>query len=78
VANEDDGEPVAFGKDDARNLHTGDVVGDDPLEPFLFSKFSKAVLNFLIDPVWSERVSQAALGNHPLERANHRSLISIT
>jgi uncharacterized membrane protein YvlD (DUF360 family) len=34
VAYEDDGEPVAFGKNGARNLHTGDVVGDDPLEPF--------------------------------------------
>ena len=34
VAYEDDGEPVAFGKNGARNLHTGDVIGDDPLEPF--------------------------------------------
>jgi len=46
VAYEDDGEPVAFGKDGARNPHTGDVVGDDPLEPSLFSKVSTAVLNF--------------------------------
>jgi hypothetical protein len=34
VAYEDDGEPVAFGKNGARNLHTGDVVGEDPLLPF--------------------------------------------
>jgi len=34
VAYEDDGEPVAFGKGGARNLHTGEVVGNDPLEPF--------------------------------------------
>lgn len=34
VAYEDDGEPVAFGKNGARNLHTGDVIGDDPLAPF--------------------------------------------
>ncbi len=34
VAYEDSGEPVAFGKNGARNLHTGDVVGDDPLAPF--------------------------------------------
>jgi hypothetical protein len=34
VAYEDDGEPVAFGKNGARNLHTDDVVGEDPLEPF--------------------------------------------
>ena len=50
VAYEDDGEPVAFGKDGARNPHTGDVVGDDPLEPFLFSKVSAAVLNFFNRP----------------------------
>ena len=31
VAYEDDGTPVAFGKNGARNLHTGDVVGEDPL-----------------------------------------------
>lgn len=34
VAYEDDGEPVAFGKNGARNLHTGDVVGEDPLEVY--------------------------------------------
>jgi uncharacterized membrane protein YvlD (DUF360 family) len=32
VAYEDDGTPVAFGKNGARNLHTDDVVGEDPLE----------------------------------------------
>ena len=34
VAYEDDGQPVAFGKNGARNLHTGNVVGEDPLEPY--------------------------------------------
>jgi uncharacterized membrane protein YvlD (DUF360 family) len=34
VGYEDDGQPVAFGKNGARNLHTGDVVGEDPLLPF--------------------------------------------
>jgi hypothetical protein len=34
VAYEDDGRPVVFGKNGARNLHTGDVVGEDPLEPY--------------------------------------------
>ncbi len=34
VAYEDDWEPVAFGKNGARNLHTGDVIGEDPLEPY--------------------------------------------
>jgi uncharacterized membrane protein YvlD (DUF360 family) len=34
VTYEDDGTPVVFGKSGARNLHTGDVVGEDPLEPY--------------------------------------------
>jgi hypothetical protein len=34
VAYEDDFEPVAFGKNGALNLHSGDVVGEDPLEPY--------------------------------------------
>ena len=34
VGYEDDGQPAVFGKNGARNLHTGDVVGQDPLIPF--------------------------------------------
>jgi hypothetical protein len=34
VGYEDDGQPAVFGKNGARNLHTGDVVGEDPLIPF--------------------------------------------
>ena len=34
IAYEDDFTPVAFGKKGARNLHTGVVVGEDPLAPF--------------------------------------------
>jgi hypothetical protein len=34
IAYEDDFTPVAFGKKGARNLRTGVVVGEDPLEPF--------------------------------------------
>jgi uncharacterized membrane protein YvlD (DUF360 family) len=34
IAYEDDFNPVAFGKKGARNLVTGDVVGEDPLIPF--------------------------------------------
>jgi hypothetical protein len=34
VAYEDDGDPVVFGKKGARNLHTGDVTGEDPLAPY--------------------------------------------
>ena len=31
---DDDGVPVALGKDGTRNLHTGKVTGDDPLRPY--------------------------------------------
>lgn len=34
VGYDDEGTPVCFGKKGARNLHTGDVVGEDPLAPF--------------------------------------------
>jgi uncharacterized membrane protein YvlD (DUF360 family) len=34
VAYDDDSVPVAFGKGGARNLHTGDVTGEDPLTPY--------------------------------------------
>lgn len=34
VAYQDDGAPVVFGKQGARNLHTGDVTGEDPLAPY--------------------------------------------
>jgi hypothetical protein len=34
VGYDDDLDPVVFGKNGARNLHTGDIVGDDPLLPY--------------------------------------------
>ncbi len=34
VTYEDDGEPIVMGKKGVRNLHTGHIVGEDPLEPF--------------------------------------------
>lgn len=34
VAYEDDGTPAAFGKKGARNLHTGKIVGEDPLKMY--------------------------------------------
>jgi hypothetical protein len=34
VAYDDDGEPLVFGENGARNLYTGDVTGQDPLVPF--------------------------------------------
>ncbi len=34
VAYDDDEVPIVFGKNGARNLHTGDVTGEDPLIPY--------------------------------------------
>jgi uncharacterized membrane protein YvlD (DUF360 family) len=34
VAYGDDGDPVVFGKQGARDLHTGEVTGEDPLAPY--------------------------------------------
>lgn len=34
VAYDDDYDPVVFGVNGARNLHTGDVTGEDPLAPY--------------------------------------------
>jgi hypothetical protein len=34
VAYDDDEVPIVFGKNGARNLHTGDVTGEDPLVPY--------------------------------------------
>ncbi len=34
IAYEDDLDAVVFGKQGARNLHTGDVVGEDPMLPY--------------------------------------------
>jgi uncharacterized membrane protein YvlD (DUF360 family) len=34
VANDDNGVPIAYGKGGARNLHTGEVSGEDPLLPY--------------------------------------------
>jgi len=78
VAYEDDGEPVAFGKDGARNLHTGDVVGDDPLEPFGdvelrnwqvrrvadFSNAGDLVLNSTYYPDGTVAALEELIGNH--------------
>ena len=78
VAYEDDGEPVAFGKDGARNLHTGDVVGDDPLEPFGdvelrnwqvrrvadFSNAGDLILNSTFYPDGTVAALEELIGNH--------------
>ena len=78
VAYEDDGEPVAFGKDGARNLHTGDVVGGDPLEPFGdvdlrnwqvrrvadFSNAGDLILNSTFYPDGTVAALEELIGNH--------------
>ena len=78
VAYEDDGEPVAFGKNGARNLHTGDVVGDDPLEPFGdvelrawqvrriadFSNAGDIILNSTYFPDGTVAALEELIGNH--------------
>lgn len=43
VGLDDDNEPICFGKDGARNLHTGDILGDDPLGPFV-TRYASAEL----------------------------------
>ncbi|MCJ7658097.1 MAG: phage holin family protein, partial [Anaerolineales bacterium] len=50
VAYDDDGEPLVFGENGARNLYTGDITGQDPLDPFgdvdLRAKQLKRVADF--------------------------------
>ena len=78
VAYEDDGQPVAFGKNGARNLHTGDVVGDDPLIPFGdvelrswqvrriadFSNAGDLILNSTLYPDGTVAALEELIGNH--------------
>jgi len=78
VAYEDDGEPVAFCKDGARNLHTGDVVGVDPLEPFGdvelrswqvrriadFTNAGDLILNSTFYPDGTVAALEELIGNH--------------
>lgn len=78
VAYEDDGEPVAFSKNGARNLHTGDVIGDDPLAPFGdvelrswqvrriadFTNSGDLILNSAIYPDGSVAALEELIGSH--------------
>ncbi len=78
VAYEDDGQPVAFGKNGARNLHTGDVVGDDPLASFGdvelrswqvrriadFSNAGDLILNSTIYPDGTVAALEELIGSH--------------
>ncbi len=78
VAYEDDFEPVAFGKNGARNLHTGDVVGGDPLEPYGevdlrswqvrriadFSNAGDLILNSTLYPDGTVAALEELIGSH--------------
>jgi len=78
VAYEDDGTPVAFGKNGARNLHTGDVVGEDPLEIYGdvelrswqvrrvadFSNSGDLIINSTIYPDGTVAALEEMIGSH--------------
>jgi hypothetical protein len=78
VGYEDNGEPVAFGKNGARNLHTGTVVGDDPLAPFgdvelrswqvrrvaNFNNAGDLILNSTLYPDGTVAALEELIGNH--------------
>jgi hypothetical protein len=78
IAYDDDGEPIAFGKNGARNLSTGDVVGEDPLLPFGdvelrtrqlkriadFENAGDLTLNSTIYPDGSVAALEELIGNH--------------
>jgi hypothetical protein len=78
VAYEDDGQPVAFGKKGAHNLHTGDVVGEDPLAPFGdvelrswqvrriadFENAGDLILNSTLYPDGTVAALEELIGNH--------------
>ena len=78
VAYEDDLTPVVFGKGGARNLHTGTVVGRDPLAPFGdielrawqlrrladFSTAGDLILNSTLYPDGSVAAMEELVGNH--------------
>lgn len=78
IAYEDDLEPVVFGKNGARNLHTGDVVGEDPLLPFGdvnlrawqmrrladFENSGDLILNSTLYPDGTVAALEELIGNH--------------
>ena len=78
VAYEDNGQPVAFGKGGAHNLHTGDVVGEDPLAPFGdielrswqvrriadFTNAGDLILNSTLYPDGTVAALEELIGNH--------------
>jgi uncharacterized membrane protein YvlD (DUF360 family) len=78
VAYDDDLKPVLFGKSGARNLHTGDIVGDDPLLPYGnvdlrawqlarladFENAGDLILNSTLYPDGTVAALEELIGNH--------------
>ncbi len=78
IAYEDDFDAVVFGKGGARNLHTGDVVGEDPLLPYGdvelragqllrladFDNSGDLILNSTLFPDGSVAALEELIGNH--------------
>jgi hypothetical protein len=78
VAYNDDCVPLVFGKMGARNLHTGEVTGDDPLKPYGDPKFRAAqvrriadfpnsgdlIVNSTIYPDGTVAAMEELIGNH--------------
>jgi uncharacterized membrane protein YvlD (DUF360 family) len=78
VAYNDDFQPVAFGKQGARDLQTGEVVGQDPLLPFgdvdfrawqlarlaNFENSGDLILNSTLYPDGSVAALEELIGNH--------------
>ncbi len=78
IAFEDDMEPVAFGKNGARNLATGDVIGEDPLLPYGdvelrswqlrrmadFENAGDLILNSTLYPDGTVAALEELIGNH--------------
>jgi hypothetical protein len=78
IAYEDDYTPVAFGKGGARNLVSGDVVGEDPLLPYgdvelrtwqlcrmaEFENSGDLILNSTLYPDGSVAALEELIGNH--------------
>jgi hypothetical protein len=78
IAYDEDFEAIAYGKNGARNLHTGDVVGEDPLAPFgdvdlrawqlhrmaNFDNCGDLILNSTLYPDGTVAALEELIGNH--------------
>lgn len=78
IAFDEDLDPIAFGKNGARNLHTGDVIGEDPLLPYGdvelrawqlqrladFENSGDLILNSTLYPDGTVAALEELIGNH--------------